>query len=143
MRYLLNSPLSVAYDLTRMYLLPAVVFFGLSTSLRMRVHVGVGILAQRFPLGLQRCCYYLAQGIGTLFFTLVAYQVALLTHKAWVADQVLMGQHAWPLWLSYVAVPIGCGMAALRCLALPFVPAGAHADAAGLAGAPCAPTAKG
>lgn len=120
MRYLFGSPLSIAYDLTRIYVMPAVVFLALPCSMREGAHIGIEFLARRFPPAARRACHRLTQAIGTVFFSLVAWQVGGLAHRAWSTDQVLTGQYTWPMWLAYAIVPVGCTVMALRCLALPY-----------------------
>lgn len=120
MRYLFGAPLSIAYDLTRIYLMPAVIFLALPYSMREGAHIGIEFLAQRFPPTARRACHRLVQAIGVVFFALVAWKAGGLAHRAWSTDQVLSGQYTWPMWLAYAIVPVGCTVMALRCLALPY-----------------------
>jgi len=128
MRYLFGSPLSIAYDLTRIYLMPAVVFLALPCSMRERAHIGIEFFVGRFPAGLRRVCHRMTQAIGVIFFSLVAWKVGALAHRAWSTDQVLTGQYTWPLWMAYAVVPVGCSVMALRCLVLPYREPGPASD---------------
>jgi TRAP-type C4-dicarboxylate transport system permease small subunit len=120
MRYLVGTPLSIAYDLTRMYLMPAIVFLALAHSIRQRAHIGITFFSQRFPTQVRRLIHGCTRGIGVAFFGAVSWQVGILAHRSWESGQAFTGQYSWPTWVAYAIVPLGCSVMAVRCLVEPF-----------------------
>lgn len=120
MRYVLNSPLSFTYDLIGLYLLAGAFFLTLSDTLRVHAHVGVDVLASRFPPAGRRLSEIITALTGLFVFVLISkvgFDRALENYEQ---HDVLSGAIPWPTWISAVLVPLGCGVLVLR-LALQLV----------------------
>ena len=120
MRYLFNSPFAWAYDLIALYLMAGVFYFVLSDAYRANAHVGIDILHARMGPRMRRAADLLTAAVSLSLFALIAYVGAERAWEGFVNDGVLAGQIPWPIWLSAIIVPIGCGLLLLR-LALQFV----------------------
>jgi TRAP-type C4-dicarboxylate transport system permease small subunit len=73
-RYLLNRPITGAYEITEKYLMVAAIYLGLSYAYRGGVFIRVTFLVDRLPLPLKLLASYAAHFITLLFclITLVA-----------------------------------------------------------------------
>src|SRR5260370_36190089 len=67
-RYLLNRPITGAYELTEKYLMVAAVFLGLSYAYRGGVFIRVTFLVDRLPSMLKRAPNYVASLLSLLFY---------------------------------------------------------------------------
>lgn len=135
MRYVLRSPLTWTYDFISLYLLAAAFFLVLSDAYANHAHVNVDILYKNLPVPVRRACDVVTLGVGSAFFAAMARAGAQRFWSAFEAADVLGGAIPWPVWPSYVLVPIGAGLMAFR-LALHL----ANAVAALVAGRELAPS---
>src|SRR5258706_14201492 len=73
-RYLLNRPITGAYEITEKYLMVAAIFLGLSYAYRGGVFIRVTFLVDRLPSMLKLAANYVAYLISLMFclITLVA-----------------------------------------------------------------------
>ncbi|PMR72978.1 TRAP transporter small permease [Billgrantia endophytica] len=116
LRHLFAWPLTFQLHLTQYYLLVALTMLGLSWGYRTGGAIQIRLLMDKLP---QRCVASLIR-IGllasSLYMAALAWHAALVFHRAWTRDQVIMGVIDWPVAWSWIWVPIGCGLLALRLL---------------------------
>jgi TRAP-type C4-dicarboxylate transport system permease small subunit len=113
-RYVLNSPFSWANDLIGLYLMAGIFFLVLSPAYAERAHVGVDIVYQVMPRRVQLAADVVTNVTGTAFFAVIAKIGYDRFISAFLSGDVIAGSIPWPTWASYVLVPIGAGMLALR-----------------------------
>lgn len=114
LRYLLNSPLSWAYDLIGIYLVASVFYFSLSGAYSAGAHVNVDILQQKLPWAAIQVTEVVSCAVGIVVFALIAYVGALRAVEAFQLGDVLSGAIAWPTWPALAIVPLGCALLTLR-----------------------------
>lgn len=123
-RYLLNSPIIGAYEITEKYLMVAAVFLGLSYSYRGGVFIRVTFLVDRLPATQKLFANYFAQIVSLLYclvFVVATTQQALRA----MSEATTLSTLPIPLGPAYVLVPIGFGGLTLLMLAdLPRVRSG-------------------
>ncbi len=105
-RYLLNSPITGAYEVTEKYLMVAGIFLGLAYAYRRGVFIRVTFLVDRLPAPLKLGCHYLAQTISLaycLFFVFATAREALRAS----ADGTTLSTVPIPLAPAYFLVPAG------------------------------------
>lgn len=115
-RYVLNRPLSWAYDLIALYLMAGLFFLVLSSAYAARAHVGVDILYQMMPPRLRHVADLVTNLAGLVLFGVIARIGFDRFLAAFLSGDIIAGSIPWPTWLSYVLVPLGAGMLALRML---------------------------
>ena len=104
------------YDLIAMYLMAGLFFLVLSSAYAARAHVGVDILYQMMPPRLRHVADLVTNLAGLVLFGLIARIGFDRFLAAFLSGDIIAGSIPWPTWLSYVLVPLGAGMLALRML---------------------------
>ena len=130
LRYAINAPLTFQYTLTEDYLLVGLLMMAMPWGFRtggfIRIDGLAGKLPPRFADALIRAGLIASAGyIGVLAWTAGEHW-----HRAWTAGEAKIGVIDWPVHLSWIPVPVGLSLLAIR-LALT-----ALGPAAGLAPAP-------
>lgn len=116
MRYLFNYPLSIAYELTEFYVLPAIIFFTISHTMKKKGHIGVTLFHRFFSARTINAIDKAGLTIGTVLFAMIAWQGAKLTYFAWINNYITTGAYKWPLYVGYAFIPLGAFVMSLRCL---------------------------
>lgn len=123
-RYLLNSPITGADEITEKYLMPALVFLGLGYAYRGGIFIRVTFLADRIPGLAKRCIDYVVQIVTILcclMLTWASAQQALVV----VDNRTTLSTIALPLAPAYFIVPIGLALLVVLLLVdLPLVSEG-------------------
>jgi TRAP-type C4-dicarboxylate transport system permease small subunit len=115
MRYIFNKPLSIAYELNEIYLLPAIIFFTISYTMKKKGHIGVTLFHRFFSKNVRMLVNKAGYLIGAILFAIITWQGIKLTSFAWYNSFVTTGIFNWPLYLGYAFVPLGSFVMALRC----------------------------
>ncbi len=113
-RYLAARPFSWSYELIGMYLMPAIFYFAVSSTLAAHHHVSVDLLRPRMPRALVRIVESLGSAATGLVFGAIAW---LFAGSAWhklAAGEVVMGVVEWPSWIPDAIVAIGASAMTLR-----------------------------
>jgi TRAP-type C4-dicarboxylate transport system permease small subunit len=105
-RYLLNSPILGAYEITEKYLMVATVFLGLSYAYRGGGFIRVTFLVDRLPRPLKLLADYIAHGISLAFCVIMLVATAQQALRALSDDTTLS---ALPILAgpAYSFVPLG------------------------------------
>ncbi|WP_179151842.1 TRAP transporter small permease [Oceanobacillus senegalensis] len=113
-RYIFSQSIIGAYEITEMYLMVILVFLSMSYVQKIDGHIRLDILFERLPSRLQdtlNIVYYL---LGALLMGFIGYQGLLMSLNAWQNNLVMSGLINFPLWLSYIWVPIGSFLIMIR-----------------------------
>lgn len=113
-RYLFSRPFSWTYEFVGMYLMPALFYFALSSTLAARHHVAVDLLRPRMPRTLARTVDLLGSAATATVFLTVAGLFGRSALEKYLSDSVLMGVVQWPTWIPDAIVAIGSGTIVLR-----------------------------
>jgi TRAP-type C4-dicarboxylate transport system permease small subunit len=105
-RYLLNRPITGAYEITEKYLMVAAIFLGLSYAYRGGVFIRVTFLVDRLPSMLKLAANYVAYLISLLFCLITLVATTQQALRALRDDTTLS---ALPLLVgpAYALVPLG------------------------------------
>jgi TRAP-type C4-dicarboxylate transport system permease small subunit len=123
-RYIFNSPITGAYEITEKYLMVASVFLGFSYAYRRGVFVRVTFLADRLPQAPKLICHYLAQIISLVYCVILVYATALQAIRA-SSEATTLSTLPIPVGPAYYLVPIGFfAMTVFMLLDLPRVRSG-------------------
>src|SRR5699024_6894790 len=113
-RYLLSKPLVGAYEFTEMYLMIIVVFLSISFVMKNGGHIYLDIVIYRLSKKAQNYLNVFFYILATLFILVVGYQGLMATLSAWNNNHIGTGVVAWPYWLSYIWIPVGSLLLAIR-----------------------------
>lgn len=114
LRYGFNSPLSWSYELIAMYLMVIVFFFALSNTLQADGHIAVDILHIKIQARTRHICLAIGYWLALVLFIFILYTSAYETWISYANNEVSDGLIEWPIWLSWVSVPIGVALLLLR-----------------------------
>lgn len=121
-RYLFNHPLEGGLQLTELYFMVVLAFLGMPSTYASGGHIRLDAL--RKPL--DRIPYALSERFNSLVgggvFGVMAWQSGLIAIEKIQHLETSYGAVQFPIYLSYVWVPIGCGLLALRMIFEIFVP---------------------
>lgn len=115
-RLVFGRPLQFQFELTELYLMPAVSMLSLSWVYRNRAHLSLDLVD---PAGLGRAgppIQFAIIAISAGFFGLVAWKSGAYAAAIWARGDVYMGYRDWPVWLAYASGPLGCGVITFRLL---------------------------
>lgn len=105
-RYLLNSPILGAYEITEKYLMVAAMFLGLSYACRGGILIRVTFLVDRLPPSVRPAAEGLAWVACLGFSTLLLYATAQQALRA-LADTTTLTTVPVPVGPAYALVPMG------------------------------------
>lgn len=104
LRYVMNQPLSWAFDLMTLYLILSVFFLSFSYTLRRGEHLAVTFFSDRMPAWCTRWFTGPLQLLGVLLFIITAYLSGQEAYHAWSRGYVVSGIIEWPTWIPSAIV---------------------------------------
>ena len=113
-RALFGAPLQPQFEMTELYLMPAVAVLSLSRAYRNRAHLSLDLFPEQY---LGRAKYPIQLSLLALLFVfsaIVTWRSGVYTFNAWVRDDIYMGVFDWPLFVAYASVPLGFGVLTVR-----------------------------
>lgn len=116
-RYFLNAPLTFAYDLIGLYLLPLSFFFALSDTFRRNHHVAVDIFYLTCRPVVQRLFRLIAAVLGVLVFIPISSLALRQASERLANADVIGGSILWPTWIPSAFVFVGFALLLIRLLA--------------------------
>lgn len=123
-RYVFNSPIMGAYEITEKYLMVAAIFLGLSYAYRGGAFIRVTFLVERLPAAVRLVADYLAQIISLAFCLAFAVTATQQAFRA-LAGGTTLSTVPVPLGPAYFMVPLGfLALAILMLIDLPRVRTG-------------------
>jgi len=106
-RYLLNRPITGAYEITANYLMIAAVFMALTFGYREGAYIRVTFLADRLPAKVKLAVSYLVQVISMLYGVLLVIGTFQQALRVFSDHTTLSSVDFIPLGPAYVIVPVG------------------------------------
>lgn len=117
LRVFANRPVQIQFEMTQLYLMPALATLSLARVFREGGHLALDIVAEdAIPDILRR----LILALSACFFIAVTWMSWRFAYRAFQRDAVDFGVMDWPLGWAYVVVPIGCGALTLRLISETF-----------------------
>ena len=113
-RQFFNTPIVGAYVLVEKYLMVAMIFPVIGYTWAQKGHIGVTLFYDKMPLAVQNISHLITLLIGLALFGLIGLTGYDTTVRAITGHQITSGLIRWPLWLSYIWMPIGCFLFCLR-----------------------------
>lgn len=129
LRVLFDRPVQIQFELTELFLMPAIATLSLSRVFRDGGHLALDIGPGKLP-GLSGL---IVKGMRLLlpaiFFAAVTWMSGKFALSAILQGDVEYGVIDWPLGWAYAAIPLGCGVLTLRLLHDAFAGGGPEEDA--------------
>jgi TRAP-type C4-dicarboxylate transport system permease small subunit len=114
MRHVLASPLTFQLHLTQYYLLVSMALLALPWGYRNGGAIQIRLLIGNLPRRLAEPIVRLGLLAAAVYLTVLAWEGYQVFHEALVQNEVIMGVIDWPVAWSWIWVPVGCGLLALR-----------------------------
>ncbi|WP_051631021.1 TRAP transporter small permease [Afifella pfennigii] len=133
LRYVFLAPISWAEELS-IYLLVWIVFVGASVAFRTHSHIVVDMLPRMLPPAGRRIVAILAATVTAAFLAVFLYYSAQHTLNVRALGQLTPVMQA-PMWLTYLAMPVGSALMLIRNLQLLAILVRSRADEEAYVGA--------
>jgi TRAP-type C4-dicarboxylate transport system permease small subunit len=114
MRHMFARPLTFQLHLTQYYLLVAMVMLALPWGYRMGGAIQIRLLLANLPQAIAEPVVRTGLLAAAVYLLALAWEAYFVFHDALVDDEVIMGVIDWPVAWSWIWVPIGCGLLAVR-----------------------------
>lgn len=116
LRYLVNAPLTFQYYLTEKYLMVGLVCLSLAWGFRTGGHIRIEGLVQHLPKALSNAVLRVGLLVSAGYIAVLGWLGGKHFLHAFRLDEVVIGVFDWPVAWSWVWIPLGCGLLALRLL---------------------------
>lgn len=130
MRYVFASPLTFQLHFVQYYLLVSMLMLALPWGYRNGGAIQIRLLLDRLPPRVTGPLLRTGLLAAAVYLLLLAYEGFEGFYRALTRSEVVMGVIDWPVAWSWVWIPVGCGLLALRLLvdatAPVLRPIGAH-----------------
>ncbi|KMK68534.1 TRAP transporter small permease [Puniceibacterium sp. IMCC21224] len=116
LRLFFNRPVQIQFELTELYLMPALATLSLSRVFRDGGHLALEITPEHLPGLLGLLIAKLRLLLPAVFFAAVTWMSGKFALHAFIRGDVEYGAVDWPLGWAYTVIPLGCGVLVLRLL---------------------------
>lgn len=114
LRMFFNRPVQIQFELTELYLMPALATLSLSRIFREGGHLALEFVPERLPGITGVVIAKLRLLLPAAFFATVTIMSGKFALKAFTHGDVEYGAIDWPLGWAYVVIPLGCSVLVLR-----------------------------
>ena len=121
LRLLFSIPVQIQFEVTELYLMPAVATLSLSRVYREGGHLALEFVPEYLPGLAGRVIAKSRLLLPALFFAAVTFMSGKFCLSAFVHNKVEYGVVDWPLGWAYAVIPLGCGVLALRLIHDAFI----------------------
>lgn len=116
LRYIFAAPLAFQLHVSEFYLLPASLTMALAWGYRTGGTIQIRLLIAALPDWLVGPLTRVGLVAGSAYMGYLAWRGWLIFLGAFQRNEVVMGVVDWPVSLSWIWIPLGCGLLALRLL---------------------------
>ena len=106
-RYILNSPITGAFEISTNYLLVALVFLAMGYGYCQGVHVRVNFLSDRLPKQLKMLVNHLVQVVSLLYIAVLIVASTQQALRVASSHTVMSSLEIIPMWPASMIVPVG------------------------------------
>ncbi|WP_238364565.1 TRAP transporter small permease [Mesobacterium pallidum] len=116
LRLFANRPVQIQFELTELYLMPALATLSLSRVFRDGGHLALEFTPEHMRGVFGALVSRLRLLLPAAFFAAVTVKSGMFAYHAIAHGDVEYGVIDWPLGWAYAAIPLGCGVLVLRLL---------------------------
>lgn len=121
LRLFFNRPVQIQFELTELYLMPALATLSLSRVFRDGGHLALEFMPERLPGFLGMLIAKMRLLLPAVFFAAVTWMSGKFALRAIAHGDVEYGALNWPLGWAYAVIPLGCAVLVLRLLHDTFI----------------------
>ncbi|GGJ99204.1 transporter [Lentibacillus kapialis] len=115
-RYFFGKPIVGTYEIVEMYLMVVTIFLSMSYVMKIGGHIRLDVVFDKLPKTLQKRLNFFYYFLTAIWMSFIGYYGFQTTHEAWVENLTESGVVSFPMWLSYIWVPIGAFLLCIRLL---------------------------
>ncbi len=115
-RYVLHSSITGAYEVTEYYLMIILVFVSISYVQKIDGHIRIDVFFSNFSKKIQAYLNILFFLVSGIYFFFIGYKGWISTIEAFSNGLIMPGLIDFPVWISYVWIPIGSFLIIIRFL---------------------------
>jgi TRAP-type C4-dicarboxylate transport system permease small subunit len=115
-RYLFKSPLPVTFELVTFYLLVASIYMAVAATYRHGDHININLIQDKLPKSVRNAAEIAFCVLTVIVFALIAWGALQHSIEAYRRKEFIPGVIIWPVWLSYLPIPLGAALLMLRLL---------------------------
>jgi TRAP-type C4-dicarboxylate transport system permease small subunit len=112
-RYLLNWPISGAYELSETYLMPILFYFAICYGYRKGVNIRVTFMVRHLPPRVKLGVNYFVQVVSILYGVCLFIAGGVYTYQRF-GEILILPEFNVPLWPAFAVVPVGVFFMTLR-----------------------------
>jgi|TARA_R110002126_G_scaffold86592_1_gene209006 TRAP-type C4-dicarboxylate transport system permease small subunit len=116
MRYALNKPLLFQYTLTEDYLLVGMITMSLAWGFRTGGYIRITGVAAFMPPRVAEWLLRAGLMFSAAYIATLGWKAGQEFLKTAITGEAKIGVFAWPVWASWIWIPLGLGLLALRLL---------------------------
>ncbi|MCC7272836.1 MAG: TRAP transporter small permease [Alphaproteobacteria bacterium] len=116
LRFAVNRPIAFQFELTEMYLMPAMATLSLARVQRLGGHLSIDFVQMSWFGGLAPLVGRLNSLLPAVFFALVTWQSGKYAWAAYLRNDTYMGVIDWPSYVAYASIPLGTATLTMRLL---------------------------
>ncbi|KZB59879.1 MAG: TRAP transporter small permease [Thalassospira sp.] len=116
MRLVAGIPVQIQFEMTELYLMPALATLSLSRVYRDGGHLALDFMTKDLSGLFGKIVSRGRTLLAGVFFCAVTYMSGSFALKAFLRGEIEYGVIDWPLGWAYAAIPLGCGVISLRLL---------------------------
>lgn len=113
-RFFFGKPLQGAYEVTSLYFMVILTFLGMPATHAIGGHIRIDVLRHLLDRAPFRLIDRVHAALAAAAFGFLAWHTGIDAIETIVLRETAMGAVQMPLYLSYVWVPVGCALLALR-----------------------------
>ena len=113
-RHLFAAPIEFQLELTQTYLLVILITLALPWGFRQGGFIRITLLSEILGQKMWHRIYQSGLIISSLYLLLLGYETLIVFIDAWNKKHMIMGVIDWPVAWSWIWIPIGCGLLAMR-----------------------------
>lgn len=116
LRHLFAAPLTFQFQLTESYLMVIGIMLALPWGYRTGGRIQIAGLVGLLPQPARGLVFRLGMLASAAYVSVLGFRAWLLARDAFANGDYIMGVIDWPVGWSWIWVPVGCGLLALRLL---------------------------
>lgn len=118
LRYVANSPLTFTVDIVTLYLISAAFLTVVSYTLRHGGHICVDVFARMFSERAHNLLIGLSMLASAVMVAIMTWVVSEIAYDSWRTDELTVGLHVFPVWISKAIVAVSLMILLARILHL-------------------------
>lgn len=115
-RHLLAMPIEFQLELTQSYLLVMLITLALPWGFREGGFIRITLLSELLGDSVWHWIFKVGLVSSSIYLALLGFEAGVVFVDAWVKRHMIMGVIDWPVAWSWIWIPIGCWLLALRTL---------------------------